>query len=125
MSAIAVLAAWARLPGWNPDSLWFDDLTYAALIRADLWSMLTAPIHVAPGLFVIWRRFYELFPDPEWSLQILPFACALAAIPVMYHVVQRLTCDRSLGLLAAAVTALNPDWRGSRSSFANIRLIFS
>ena len=108
MSAMAVLAAWARLPGWNPDSLWFDDLVYAALVRADLWSMLTAPIHVAPGLFVLWRGFYELFPDPEWSLQILPFACAIAAIPVMYHVVQRLTCDRSLGLLAAAATALNP-----------------
>ena len=107
-SAIAVRAAWARLPGWNPDSLWSDDLVYGAIIRADLWSMLTVPIHVAPGLFVIWRGFYELFPDPEWSLQILPFACAIAAIPVMYHVVHRLTGDRGLGLLAAAVTALNP-----------------
>ena len=107
-SAIAVRAAWARLPGWNPDSLWIDDVVYGAIIRADLWSMLTAPIHVAPGLFVIWRGFYELFPDPEWSLQILPFACAIAAIPVMYHVVHRLTGDRGLGLFAAAVTALNP-----------------
>ena len=107
-SAIAVRAAWARLPGWNPESLWIDDLVYGAIIRADLWSMLTAPIHVAPGLFVIWRGFYELFPDPEWSLQVLPFACAIAAIPVMFHVVHRLTGDRSLGFLAAAVTALNP-----------------
>ena len=107
-SAIAVRAAWARLPGWNPDSLGHDDLVYGAIIRADLWSMLTVPIHVAPGLFVIWRGFYELFPDPEWSLQILSFACAIAAIPVMYRVVQRLTGDRGLGLLAAAVTALNP-----------------
>ena len=107
-SAIAVRATWARLPGWNPESLWIDDLVYAAIIRADLWSMLTAPIHVAPGLFVIWRGFYELFPDPEWSLQMLPFACAIAAIPVMFLVVHRLTGDRGLGLLAAAVTALNP-----------------
>ena len=107
-SAIAARAAWARLPGWNPNSLGHDDLVYGAIIRADLWSMLTVPIHVAPGLFVIWRGFYELFPDPEWSLQILPFACAIAAIPVMYHVVRRLTGDAGLGLLAAAVTALNP-----------------
>ena len=108
-SAIAVRATWARLPGWNPESLWHDDLVYGAIIRADLWSMLTAPIHLAPGLFVIWRGFYELFPDPEWSLQVLPFACAIAAIPVMFHVVHRLTGDRSLGFLAAAVTALNSD----------------
>ena len=107
-SAIAVRAIWARLPGWNPESLWVDDLVYGAIIRADLWNMLTAPIHMAPGLFVIWRGFYELFPDPEWSLQVLPFACAFAAIPVMFHVVHRLTGDRGLGLLAAAVTALNP-----------------
>ena len=107
-SAIAARAAWARLPGWNPDSLVHDDLVYGAIIRADLWSMLTVPIHVAPGLFVIWRGFYELFPDPEWSLQILPFACAIAAIPVMYQVVRKLTGDPGLGLLAAAVTALNP-----------------
>ena len=40
--AIAVRAAWARLPGWNPESLWIDDLVYGAIIRADLWSMLTA-----------------------------------------------------------------------------------
>ena len=76
-SAIAVRATWARLPGWNPESLWHDDLVYGAIIRADLWSMLTAPIHLAPGLFVIWRGFYELFPDPEWSLQVLPFAAPL------------------------------------------------
>lgn len=108
VAAIAIRAAWARLPGWNPESLWHDDLVYAAIIRADLWSMLTVPIHVAPGLFMIWRGFYELFPDPEWSLQILPFACAIAAIPVMFLVVRRLTGDRSMGLLAAALTALNP-----------------
>ena len=108
VAAIAIRAAWSRLPGWNPESLWHDDLVYAAIIRADLWSMLTVPIHVAPGLFVVWRGFYELFPDPEWSLQILPFACAIAAIPVMFLVARRLTGDRSMGLLAAAVTALNP-----------------
>ena len=108
VAAIAVRAAWARLPGWNPESLWHDDLVYAAIVRADLWSMLTVPIHVAPGLFAIWRGFYELFPDPEWSLQILPFACAIAAIPVMFLVARRLTGDRGMGLLAAAVTALNP-----------------
>lgn len=108
VAAIAIRAAWARLPGWNLESLWHDDLVYAAIIRADVWSMLTVPIHVAPGLFLVWRVCYELFPDPEWSLQILPFACAIAAIPVMFLVVRRLTGDCSMGLLAAAVTALNP-----------------
>ena len=106
--AVAVRAVFARLPGWNPESLWFDDLVYGAIIRADFWSMITIPIHVAPGLFVIWRALYALFPDPEGALQLLPFTCGIAAIPVMALVVRTLTRDDGLALLAAAATALNP-----------------
>ena len=47
-------------------------------------------------------------PDPEWSLQLLPFACGLACIPVMALVVQSVTRDYGLAILAAALTALNP-----------------
>ena len=109
VAAIAVQAVRARLPGWNPESLWSDDLVYAAIIRSqDLWSMITAPIHVAPGPFLIWRGLYALFPDPEWSLQLLPFACGIASIPVMALVVQSVTRDYGLAILAAALTALNP-----------------
>ena len=109
VAAIAVQAVRARLPGWNPESLWSDDLVYAAIIRSqDVWSMITAPIHVAPGPFLIWRGLYALFPDPEWSLQLLPFACGIASIPVMALVVHSVTRDYGLSILAAALTALNP-----------------
>ena len=108
--AAITLRAWAaRLPGWNPESLWADDLTYGALIRSrDLWGMIAAPIHAAPGPFLIWRGLYALFPDPEWSLQLLPFACGIAAIPIMGLLARRLTGDDSLAVAAAALTALNP-----------------
>ena len=98
VAAVTLRALLARLPGWNPASLWKDDLVYGAIIRSqDFWSMVAAPIHSAPGPFVIWRVLYALFPDPEWSLQLLPFACGLAAIPVMALLVRKLTGDdRSL-----------------------------
>lgn len=109
VAAVALRALIARLPGWNPESLWADDLTYGAVIRShDLWGMIAAPIHVAPGPLVIWRVLYSVFPDPEWSLQLLPFACGIAAIPLMGLVVRRLTGDDSLAVAAAALTALNP-----------------
>ena len=109
VAVIAVRAAMARLPGWNPESLWADDLVYAAIVRSqDVWSMMTAPIHVAPGPFLIWRGLYALFPDPEWSLQLLPFACGIVSIAVMALVVQSVTRDYGLAILAAALTALNP-----------------
>ena len=108
VGAVAIRALLARLPGWNPESLWIDDVFYAAIVRADLWSMITAPVHVAPGLFIVWRVLYAVFPDPEWSLQLLPLGCGLAAIPVMALAVRKLTRDDGLALLAAAATALNP-----------------
>ena len=107
--AVALRAGLARLEGWNPGSLWYDDLVYAANIRtAAVWDLITVPLHVGPGLLVVWRGLYALFSDPEWSLQLLPFVSAIAAVPVMALVVRRLTGDDSLAVLAAAVTALNP-----------------
>lgn len=109
VGAVVVQAVRARLPGWNPESLWSDDLVYAAIVRSqDVWSMLTVPIHVAPGPFLLWRGLYALFPDPEWSLQLLPFVCGIASIPVMALVVWSVTHDYGLAILAAALTALNP-----------------
>ena len=106
--AVIVRAVVARLPGLDPASLWYDDLIIAAALRTDFWSMLTVPLHVSPGLLVIWRGLYALFPDPEWSLQLLPFLCSIAGIPLMALVVRQLTRDNGLAVLAAAVTALNP-----------------
>ena len=109
LGAVSLRALVSRLPGWNPESLWVDDVIFGSLIRSvDLSSLVTIPTHYAPGLFVIWRGFYALFPDPEWSLQILPFASGIAAIPAMAFLGRRLTGDSTLGVLAGAVTAVNP-----------------
>lgn len=109
VAAVVIQAFLARVPGWNPEALWVDDLVYGAIIRSDdVWNMLTAPIQVAPGLLLVWRWCLVVFGDPEWSLQLLPFVCGIAAIPVMALVVRRLTQDNSLALVAASVTALNP-----------------
>ena len=109
VAAVSLQALLARLPGWNPASLWADDLVYGSLVRSqDFWTMVTAPIHAAPGPFVLWRALYAVFPDPEWSLQLLPFASGIAAIPVMALLARKLTGDDSIAAGAAAVTALNP-----------------
>lgn len=108
VAALVIRSAWVRAGGLNPYSLWVDDLVYAAIIKnPDVLGSLTVPIHVAPGLFLIWRWLYFCVPDLELALQALPFACALAAIPVMAMVVRKLTNDDALAAGAAAVTALN------------------
>ena len=108
VAAVVVRSAWVRAGGLNPRSLWTDDLVYAAIIKnSDLLESLSVPIHVAPGLFLIWRWLYASIPDLELALQALPFVSALAAIPVMVVVVRKLTNDDALAACAAAVTALN------------------
>ena len=105
--AVVVRAVAARLPGLNPPSLWRDDLVYGAIIRSESFlDMVTSPIHVAPGPLVVWRLLYALLPDPEWSLQLLPFVCGIATIPLMALVAWRLTGNTAVALLAAAVTSL-------------------
>ena len=105
--AVVVRAVAARLPGLNPPSLWYDDLVYGAIIRSErFFDTVAAPIHVAPGPLIVWRWMYALFPDPEWSLQLLPFVCGIAAIPLTALVVWRLTADGAVALLAGAVTSL-------------------
>jgi hypothetical protein len=107
--ALTVSACLARWPGLDPDSLWADDLVWGAIVRAqDLGTMLSVPAHAPPGFFALLWGGYTVFGDPEWSLQLLPFASAILAIPVMAVAVRALTQSDGLGLLAAGLTALNP-----------------
>jgi len=106
---VTLRALWARLPGWNPESLWNDDLVWGAIVRGqDLQTVVTVPAHAPPGFLAALWGLRAAFRDPEWSLQLLPFVCGIVAIPVMAMLVQRLTRDNALAILAACLTALNP-----------------
>ena len=106
---VALRALWALLPGWNPESLWNDDLVWGAIIRGqDLQTVVSVPAHAPPGFLAALWGLRFLFRDPEWSLQLLPFVCGIVAIPAMAYLVRRLTGDNALAILAACLTALNP-----------------
>jgi hypothetical protein len=99
----------ARWPGLDPESLWQDDLVWGAIVRApDVSTMLGIPAHAPAGFFLALRGAYALFGDPEWSLQLLPFLCGIAAIPVMALAAWRLTGSAGLAVTTAALVALNP-----------------
>jgi hypothetical protein len=109
LAALTLSAAWARLPGWNPESLWNDDLELTSILHAgDVWTMLSVPAHSPPGfVLALWLSF-RLFGDPEWSTQLIPFLSGVAAVPILGTAVRALTGSRGLGLVAAALAALNP-----------------
>jgi len=107
--AITVQAFLARLPGWNPESLWSDDLVWAAIARArEFWMVLAVPAHAPPGFFATLWVLRAVFGDPEWSQQLLPFVSGIGAIVVVALAARALTGSAGLAVLAGALTALNP-----------------
>jgi len=107
--ALILAAVWARGGGLNPATLWYDDVWVAVLTK------VSSPVDLlgipAPGpigfLSLLWvaRR---LIADPEVSLQLIPFICGLASIPLVGMAVRRVTGSRAMATMAAAIMALNP-----------------
>jgi hypothetical protein len=109
VALIVVSALVARYPGLNPNSLWYDDLAWAVFARlGNPRSILFGVANAPPGFLAVLWASSAIFHDPEWSMQLFPFFCGLASIPVMAGVAWRLTKSHGLSLLAAALTALNP-----------------
>jgi hypothetical protein len=109
VAAVVVRTVLARWPGLDPESLWYDDIVFAVIAWVpDLRTTLSLPVHAPPLFFLLLRAARAVFRDPEWSLQLLPFACGIAAIPVMGAVAWRMTGSPGLAVLAATLTALNP-----------------
>jgi hypothetical protein len=103
---LVTATAIGRFPGLNPASLWWDDLWVATL--ASLREALTIPNPNPPGFLLILWILSRAISNPEWSLQLLPFVCGLAVIPLTGAVVSWITESPFLGLAAAATAALNP-----------------
>jgi len=109
VAALTAWAAWLRVPGLDPRSLWHDDQWVGIVVSRMTLSEYRAlgppvPAGFAASLAVLAR----LFPDPEWPLQVVPVACSLVQIPLIGWIVLRLTGHPALGLLAAALLLVDP-----------------
>ena len=109
LAAIVLAAVLARAGGLNPSTLWFDDVWVAALAKLpSAWAALSAPAPAPPGFVLLLWGVDKIGLDPEWGLQFVPFLAALATIPLVGHLVRRLTGSPWTGLLAAALMAMSP-----------------
>ncbi len=109
IAAVVLLAVSLRLPGLAPPSLYLDDTWVALLARdATFADLLAIRPHHPIGFIVLLALARRLVPGAELSVQILPFAAALALVPLGAWLVRRRTGGLSGGILAAALLALNP-----------------
>ena len=106
---LAAVAWIQRRPGWNPASLWLDDLWMAVLARsASLWEIWTLPYPAPPGFILALKACTAVLGPAAWAFQLLPLAFAFAGVALAGLLGARLTGSRWIGAAAAMLLALNP-----------------
>ena len=107
--AFVALAAWRRSVALDPPSLFVDDTWVGFIVRyASLRDLFVYAATAPTGFSAILKGFAKLVPDPELGLQLYPFLCGLMLIPTVGFLAMRLTGWVSIGVLAAALTSVDP-----------------
>ncbi len=107
--AFVALAAWRRSVALDPPSLFVDDTWVGFIVRyASLGDLFVYAATAPTGFSAILKGFAQLVPDPELGLQLYPFLCGLILIPAVGLLAMRLTGWVSIGVLAAALTSVDP-----------------
>ena len=97
-------------PDSTPNSLWYDDLWVAAVVKVDsLFEAVSLQVPAPPAFVGALWFSRRLVPDPELSLQLVPYCASLAVIPVLAIVVATISRSRALGVVAGSLMALSPN----------------
>ncbi len=109
VTLVSGLAAYWRVSGLDPPSLYLDDQWVAILVRRASWRELFGLAPPIPLGFIVLERVFSMISlDPEWPLQVLPAAASVALVPLTSLLAWRLTGRRSFAFLAAVLVAVDP-----------------
>ncbi len=108
VAVMTVIALMTRMQGLNPPSLFIDDLWQGLLSGASLPDQFRLRSSAPIAFTALLGTALRLIPDPELSLQLVPFLAGLALIPLMAWVVYRLTKNPPAAVLAAAMITFAP-----------------
>lgn len=109
VSLVTIWTGYVRSVGLDPHSLWYDDLWVAAVVKVDsLFEAVSLQVPAPPAFVGALWLSKRLVPDPELSLQLVPYCASLAVIPVLAIVVATISRSRALGVVAGSLMALRP-----------------
>lgn len=109
VATVALVSLFWRMAALNPPSLYLDDQWVAIVIRSFSWAQFFDLMPTVPVGFVALQRLFGLLSaDPEWPLQVLPLLAGVAVVPAVAALAYRITHERSLAVLAAALIAIDP-----------------
>ena len=107
---VTIWTGYVRSAGLDPHSLWHDDLWVAAVAKVDsLFEAVSLQVPAPPAFVGALWLSKRLVPDPELSLQLVPFCASLAVIPLVAVVVATISRSRALGIVAGSLMALSPN----------------
>ena len=107
---VTIWTGYIRSAGLDPHSLWYDDLWVAAVVKLDsLFEAISLQVPAPPAFIGALWLSRRLVPDPELSLQLVPFCASLAVIPVLAVVVATISRSRAFGVVAGSLMALSPN----------------
>jgi mannosyltransferase len=111
LGALTALAAVLRFTRLGHQGFWFDEANTALLVHFSPGKMigLIPQTESTPPLYYcvawVWAR---VFGYGEAGLRSLSALAGVATVPVMFGAASKLTSNRRVGLIAAALTACNP-----------------
>jgi len=90
-------------------SLWGDESFAAVLAQKPLWQMIVTVAHdTSPPFYYLWLHLWmKIFGTSEVAIRSLSFLFFLGLVVTVYFLGKRLW-DKKTGLIAAALTFLNP-----------------
>lgn len=107
------LLAWVgsrRLAGLGPPALGQDDLWVGFVVKyASLPELFTYEAPIPMGFVAAEQLVSPASTNPELGLQIVPFLCGLALLPLAGWAASRISGRTEVGLLAALLVALHPE----------------
>ncbi len=107
---LTLVAAALRFITIDVQSLWLDEAYTVSLVRRGLFDMLSQiPVSEStpPLYYILAWLWTNVFGHGEIGLRSLSAVFGTATVPVVYLVAQRVAGSRA-GLIAAALTAVNP-----------------
>lgn len=109
LTGIVALAAVLRLAWLGKSGLWTDECTTAVWARLPVGELL-AQVKAdcqAPLFYLVEKVVLALVGSGEWQARLLPAACGIVTVPLIYLAGRRLVSPR-VGVLSAFLLAIHP-----------------
>lgn len=128
VAGLTALAAVLRFATLGEQTLWYDELATAEAVKGSVsssWEAYKATEGTPPLFYALTWIWTHLFGSGDGNLRVVSAAATTAAVPVTFLAGRAFVSER-VGLLAAALVAVNPTlvWYGQEARAYGLLVLF-